>query len=191
MSMAMEHPPDRRLIGFLAISVALHALWLAVPLHNRTWSPEPPPSIEARLLPRLDRTIEPAHTEPARKSAVAVWNAPNGVRLHETPITAGAPETPGNALTTPPSIDLDAAHATARAYAREAQPRTTLDAPKPLLTVETAIARATEADVAIETHGAAGEYVTQTRHSRCVTPVFVPHFLEGKTMLTQCEVRKG
>lgn len=184
MSMVMDRPPDRRLIGFLAISVALHALWLAVPLHNRTWSPDTPPPIEARLLPRLDRTIEPAHTEPARKSAVAA-------RLHETPITAGAPERPGGALTTPPAIDLDMARATARAYAREAQPRTTLDTPKPLLTVETAIARAAEADAAIETRGAAGEYVTMSRHTRCVTPIFVPHFLEGKTMLTQCEVRKG
>jgi hypothetical protein len=183
MSMAMERPPDRRLIGFLAISVALHALWLAVPLRNRAWSPEPPPPIEARLLPRIDRAIEPAHTEPARKSAVAV-------RLPQTSVATNMPETLVSAPAAP-AINLDTARATARAYARETQPRTTFDAPKPLLTVEAAVARATEVDVVIETRGAAGEYITKTRNGRCVTPLMVPHFLEGKTMLTQCEMRKG
>jgi hypothetical protein len=176
MSLAMEHPSDRRLLGFLAISAALHALWLAVPLHTDTGMIDTPPPLVAHLLPRLDQPIEPARTEPARKSAVAA-------RLLEHEVDAPTPAQP--------AIDLDSARASARAWAREAQPRTSLDAPKPLFTVETAIAHATVADVVVEAHGAAGEYVTKSRHSRCVTPTHIPHFLEGKTMLTQCEVRKG
>ena len=46
-------------------------------------------------------------------------------------------------------------------------------------------------DVVVETRGHAGEYVTKSRHSRCVTPLVVPYFMEGKTMLTLCEVHKG
>jgi hypothetical protein len=186
MSIAADHSSDRRLLGFLAVSVALHVLWLAVPLPTRTLPP-PLPALIAHL------------TQPAapQKSAVVVWNAPHGVRQLErgspTASAPAAPIVPTDTAPEPatPAINLDAAFATARSQAHEAQPRTALDAPKPELTVETAVARATRRDVLVETRGAAGEYVTMNGNSRCVTPLVVPHFLEGKTMLTQCEARKG
>ncbi len=95
--------------------------------------------------------------------------------------------------TTPatPPVDLEAAFATARTYGHEPVRRRSLDAPQPPLTVESAIARATAPDVVIETRGANGEYVTKTRHSRCVTPTVVPHYMQGMTMPTLCEATKG
>jgi hypothetical protein len=179
----MESPSNRRLIGFLAISVALHALWLAVPLPTRTALIDTPPPLVARLMPRADRSLEPARTEPTQKSAVAA-------RLPDTSPALSAPESSA-ATPADPAIDVDAAYSVARGYARETQPHILRDAPKPVLTVEAAVARATQPDVVIETHGAAGEYVTKTRKLRCVTPTYIPHFLEGKTMLTQCEALKG
>jgi hypothetical protein len=86
------------------------------------------------------------------------------------------------------TVDLGAVFASARAYGREPPQGST---PRMTLTVESAVARAVRPDELIETRGAAGEYVLRQGRSRCVTPLHVPHFLEGKTMLTQCEVGKG
>lgn len=94
------------------------------------------------------------------------------------------------------ALDLDAAWATARAFAKETRDQGRRmpaggDTPPLPLTVEAAIAKATRPDVEVESRGAGGEWVVQDRKKRCVTPTQVPHFLEGKTMLTQCELRKG
>jgi hypothetical protein len=180
MSLATDFPPDRRLFGFLAVSVALHLLWLAIPLPTRS-----SPSTPAPLIAHLASPAE------QKKSAVVVRQLERGIPIASAPdSTIVHADTIAPEHTTP-TINLDAAFATARSQAREAQPRTPLDAPKPLLTVEAAVARATRPEVIVETRGAAGEYVTMNGRTRCVTPLVVPHFLEGKTMLTQCEARKG
>ena len=176
------------MVGFLVVSVLLHLLWLAIPLHPRTSSEFAgmPAALTAHLLPRLDRAIQPARTEPAQKSAVVVRHA-------EPSAVMSVPASPASEVTIAPAtatIDLDVARATARAYAREPQPRTTLDAPKPLLTVEAAVARATEPDFVIETRGPAGERIIQTRDTRCVMPLVVPNFMQGVTVLALCEKRK-
>lgn len=185
----MEQPADRRLIGFLAISVALHALWLAAPLRPRTEPPDGPKPFVAHLLPRVDRTVEPARIEPiapprTQKSVVAA-------RLPMPATTPASASAPVTATISPapatPAIDLDAAVATARAYAREAPPRTSLDAPKRELTVEAAVARAMAPDMVVESRGVNGEHVTKSKHSRCVTPLTVPHYLQGMTIPTLCE----
>lgn len=176
----MTPAADRRLAGFLAVSAALHLLWLAIPLHSRGAPP--------KLAP-LDVHLAPP--ELPQKSAVVVRQMERGIPTARTPDTtivhaeADVPEH------TTPTINLDAAFAIARSQARAEPPRTTLDAPKPEFTVEAAVARATQRQALVETRGAAGEYVTINGNSRCVTPLVVPHFLEGKTMLTQCEARKG
>lgn len=90
-----------------------------------------------------------------------------------------------------PVIDLDAARATARAQARETRP-TTRELPesiRPRTTVETAIARAMEPDRRVESRGSAGELVTETRDLRCVTPLIVPHYMQGMTLPAQCTSR--
>jgi hypothetical protein len=179
---ATEHPPDRRLIGFLAVSVLLHSLWLAIPLHTRTSL-----QISRQLAPLTAQLLQ----QPTPKSVVAVRLAertaapPSDVGTYH--VAPAAPELAAQS----PTISIDGALATARVYAREPVPRTSLDAPKPVLTVEAAVAKATEPDIAVESRGAAGEYVTTTRHWRCVTPLVVPLFMEGVTILAQCERRKG
>lgn len=90
-----------------------------------------------------------------------------------------------------PQIDLAAAKAVARAFAREPVPQNPIDKPRTPITLETAIAKATMPDADIETRGAAGEHVVHNRKTRCVTPILVPWYMEGVTMPTQCEVKKG
>lgn len=178
----MPQAGDRRLFVFLALSIALHALWLVLPMRTRT-------ATEAMMPEPLNIHLVPS--TPVEKSAMVTRQAKRGIPTTRAPdatiiqadTTAPEPATP--------AINLDAALATARAQAREAQPRTALDAPKPQLTVEAAVAHAMQRQALVETRGAAGEYVTMNGNSRCVTPLVVPHFLEGKTMLTQCEARKG
>lgn len=194
MSMAMEQPSDRRLIGFLALSLVLHALWLAVPLRTRTEPTDAPRPFVARLVPRVEHTVESTLAEPTQKSAVAERlsvptakpTAPKTPASNPAPVTATISPAPAT-----PAINLDAAVATARAYAREAQPRTSLDPPKRELTVEAAVARATEPDVIVESRGANGEHVTKTKRMRCVTPLTVPHYMQGMEIPTLCEARKG
>jgi hypothetical protein len=176
----MASAADRRLIGFLAVSVALHLFWLAIPLRHRVSLPAPAPLVAHLLLPA-----------PAQKSAVAARRADRGTPTAGAPSATIAPADTAAPESAAPAIDLDAVFATARSQAREAQPRAAPDVPQPQLTVEAAVARATRRQALVEKRGAAGEYVTMNGNSRCVTPLVVPHFLEGKTMLTQCEPRKG
>jgi hypothetical protein len=171
---------DQRLVGFLAVSAALHLLWLAIPLPTRVAPPKQAPLVAHLAPPELPQ-----------KSAVVGRQQERGIPTARTPDTAIVPAEADAPERATPTIDLDAAFATARSQARAAPPRTTLDAPRPELTVEAAVARATQRQAFVETRGAAGEYVTINGNSRCVTPLVVPHFLEGKTMLTQCEARKG
>lgn len=175
----MTHADDRRLFVFLVLSTALHALWLALPLRTTTtveaMSPEP---LNIHLIPPT----------PAEKSAMATRHVQRNISssaLRESIAVTDAPIEAPSA-----KVDLDAALATARSQARDTA-RPTLDKPRLPVTVEAAIAKATQRDELVETRGANGEYVTRTRNSRCVTPTYVPHFLEGKTMLTQCEALKG
>lgn len=129
--------------------------------------------------------MQTAAAQPSSKGA-AMHPSPTPQAGLESVAEAGeiaAPE--ASAVTT---IDLGATFASARAYGREPPQGGTQ---RMTLTVESAIARAARQDEVIETHGAAGEYVLRQGRSRCVTPLQVPHFLEGKTMLTQCDVGKG
>ena len=168
--------------GFLALSLALHVLWLAIPMKPRT------AAITATTAEPLTATLAPA---PREKSAVATRHLQRGdsVPGPQHPATgsdAAIEATPPASAT----INLDAVFAMARGHARDAPPPG-LDKPRLPVTVEAAIAKATQRDELIESRGANGEYITRTRNSRCVTPTYIPHFLEGKTMLTQCEALKG
>ncbi len=64
-------------------------------------------------------------------------------------------------------------------------------APKRQPTVESVIARAMAPQAVVEARGGNGEHVLRVGGKRCVTPLVAPHFMEGVTMLTQCELRKG
>lgn len=176
----MTRAADRRLIAFLAVSAVLHLLALSLPRLSPPVDRDATGPLAVRLLPsQLEKSVVVARRA-ARTAAPATASSPAFVGQ-----SAPAPETAA------PKIDIDAAFATARSHGRETQARVAPDAPQPQLTVEAAIARATRPDALIETRGAAGEYVTISGKTRCVTPLLVPHFLEGKTMLTQCETRKG
>ena len=177
------------IIRFLLLSLALHATVLYFVRSIDIDTPaSPTPSLSVTLSPLqfVPASEPPTRTDPAQKSAVVVRHA-------EPSAVMSVPASPASEATIAPAtatIDLDVARATARAYAREPVPRTTLDAPKPLLTVEAAVARSTEPDFVIETRGPAGERIVTTRNMRCVTPLVVPHFMEGVTVLALCEKRK-
>ena len=177
---------SHRLVGFLTVSAVLHLLFLAVELPANTSSAGATSPLTVQLS-RVDRSPRPPTAATADKAETVS-------RLDKPASAAKAP----NAVIGPPmqqrarpAIDVDAALATARSYAREPRPHLPLEPTHRVLTVEAAIARATAPDIVVETRGHAGEYVTKSRHSRCVTPLVVPYFLEGKTMLTLCDVHKG
>lgn len=179
----MADAGDRRFLVFLALSMALHALWLAVPLQHRA-------SADATTLAPLDiRLVSPSPPAmPLEKSAVAT-------RLGTSRNTQAAPASPATEPAAPVlaqegvRVNLDAAFATARRLAKEAPAVAPVTPPQTAMAV--AVAGALRTQETIETRGANGEYVTITGKTRCVTPLLVPHYLEGKTMLTQCEMRKG
>jgi len=175
-----------RLIGFLAVSAVLHLLLLAVEL--------PPKRSSAGATSPLTVQLSRVDQSPRPPTAVTADKAGTASRLSKPP---SASDTPNAVIGLPvqeqakPAIDVDAAVAAARSYAREPRPHLPFEPTQKVLTVEASIARAMAPDVVVETRGHAGEYVTKSRHSRCVTPLVVPYFLEGKTMLTLCEVHKG
>jgi hypothetical protein len=174
------------LLGFLALSAVLHLLFLAIEMSPKTSSA----GARTPLSVQISR-VDPPPRPPA---AATADKAETVSRLSRPPSAAKAPDAVIGLPVqdqTMPAIDIDAARATARSYAREPRPHLPFEPTQKVLTVETAIARATAPDVVVETRGTAGEYVTQSRHSRCVTPLVVPYFMAGKTMLTLCEVRKG
>lgn len=179
----MSRTGDRRLVAFLALSLALHAVWLALPLRKTVRGDAAmPPVLSVQLAP-------PAAPKPAVESGHLVRGNATSNAAHPSPsaeargVAEPAPPAPS------PTIDLEAAFASARSLGREAPAARAH--PPPQVTIEAAIARATQPEEVIETRGAHGEYVTRGRHSRCVTPLVVPQYLEGKTMLTQCEAIKG
>jgi hypothetical protein len=177
---------NKNLVRFVVLSIALHAALLYWLRPFKTESPHQEP-LEVTFSARQPAPPRVAPAEPPRaQKSVVAERLPMPAT---TPASSPAPVTATISPAPAPAINLDAAIATARAYAREAQPRTSLDAPKPMLTVETAVARATEPDVTVETHGAAGEHVTTSRHSRCVTAIVVPHYMQGMTMPTLCGKR--
>ena len=187
--------PQRRLLLFLLVSAALHGLWLALPLPQPAAGSRPPP-LRVQLLPSHEHTARSEAPPP-----IAASNERSGVavrRLHpETPLPAVPAVVPEAAVAAPTvSIDLDAARASARAYARSAPTAPTAPAASTNtahlpLTVERAIARATEPDEVIESRGANGEYITETKHMRCVTPLSVPHYQQGMMIPAQCQAKKG
>lgn len=184
---------SNKLVRFVLLSLALHAALVCWLKPFSAESPNPK-RLEVTLSERQPTPprAAPAEPPPAQKSAVAE-------RLPERPIATNRPNsgvrvtipTPATPTPAAPTINLEAALSTARSYAHEAQPRTTLDAPKPMLTVETAVARATEPDVVVETRGPNGEFVTKSKHSRCVTQLVVPHYMQGMTMPTLCSAGKS
>ncbi|MBU1238047.1 MAG: hypothetical protein KJ634_14150 [Gammaproteobacteria bacterium] len=182
-----------RLVAIFALllSLLLHAtiLLLLKPYTIEPISSSAPPLL-ATLSSRQPTVADepPARPLPAQESAVATRR----VERPTAPVADRADiDRAKSAASEAPTVDLEAAFAMARTHGRAPNRRRSLDAPKPPLTVESAIARATAPDVVIETRGANGENVTMTRHSRCVTPLLVPHYMQGMTIPTLCEARKG
>lgn len=185
-----------RLIGFLALSVLLHLAWLAWPLDPHRPSALRNTPLVAHL-PALLQSATPV-VSPSKQPEKPATDTITRPHVPGAPASATLPplRAPGLPEAVPPpvvpTIDLDAARASARAYAREPRPaRKALSGatpPRPA-TVESAIARVMEPDRVVESRGPAGELVTETRDMRCVTPLVVPHYLQGMTVPTQCTPR--
>jgi hypothetical protein len=183
-----EFASGPNLIWAIAFSLLVH-LCLALLLPRLPAQPTRLAPIHAHLAATArDETIAQPPSPPVRKlaerSASAAKSDPPAHSLQGIPATT-SPTTPI------PTVDVAAAMATARAIAKEPLPRTTLGPTRTPITVETAIARATQPDVVVESRGANGEWVTQDRKSRCVGRIQRKWFEEGVPMLTLCEVKKG
>lgn len=176
---------------WLLVSLALHLLLLLVWLPVRSGpavAPEP-----TRLDIRLNRTVTAtgpvaapqADRQPRRPTA-----APETGPAVSGPVSGSSP-TSETELSRPPGIDLDAAMGTARRYGREPPPRRLpTDPVEKLLTVEAAVARATEPDVIVEKRGNAGEYIVEGKHFRCVQALNKPHYLQGMMTPALCTSKR-
>jgi hypothetical protein len=190
-------PRDRRVLGFLLLSLLLHILWLALPLSRQAslTSVRPLPALAVHLA-RPEALHEVATGQPLPKPAEGARSA------HPRALETSRPEAAATAHTKlePASpqerqgtgINLETAFAAARSIAKDTKAApSALGSPTLPLTVETAVAKATRPDVVVESRGANGEWVTQDRKSRCVARIQRKWFEEGVPMLTLCEVKKG
>jgi hypothetical protein len=190
-------PRDRRVLGFLLLSVLLHILWLALPLSRQAalTSVRPQPSLAVHLAqPRAPREV--ATEQPLPKPAESARSSRPRAQEVSRPETAAAAHPEREAASPqehrPASINLETAFAAARSIAKDTKPApNTIGSPALPLTVEAAVAKAAKPDVVVESRGANGEWVTQDRKSRCVGRIQRKWFEEGVPMLTLCEVKKG
>lgn len=176
---------------WLLVSLALHLTLLLVWLPG--WSgpavaPEPTP-LDVRLNPTVTATgpvtAPQADRRPRRPTA-----PPKAGPAVSGPVPGSSP-TSETELSPPPRIDLDAAMGTARRYGREPPPRRLpTDPVEKLLTVEAAVARATEPDVIVEKRGNAGEYIVEGKKFRCVQPLHKPHYLQGMMTPALCTSKR-
>jgi hypothetical protein len=174
----------------IAFSLLVH-LCLALLLPRLPAQPTRLAPLQAHLAPTVrDTTIPPipsptVRSLPEQPSATATSDASAPARSVQGVPATVSPTTPV------PTVDVAAAMSTARAIAKEPLPRTTLGPTRTPITLETAIAKATQPDVIVESRGANGEWVTQDRKSRCVGRIQRKWFEEGVPMLTLCEIKKG
>lgn len=186
---------DKRMPGFLLLSVLLHVGWLLLPLHHR--AAEDDRSSGPRLAVHLSTAPGTALSAPA----TATPDLPAGrgaapARRRSTPPGAETnfakaadsqpPEPP------PVPVDLRQALATARAAAKEWQAASDASE-RPALppTIASAVAAASRSAVIVESRGAAGEWVTRQGRIRCVTPLQIPFYMAGKSLVTQCDSWNG
>ena len=189
------YQPEHRLIVYLAFSLLLHLIWLAMP-----FAPHSPSAIQhtplvAHLpapLPSATAVI-PITGLPEKSAAYsALSHRASRVPSVNQSIVPAETALPVTTLPTTPTIDLDAARASARAYAsepRSARRGASITTLPRVITIEAVIARAMEPDRIVESRGPAGGIVTQTRDTRCVTPLVVPHYMQEMTVPTQCASR--
>lgn len=185
----------RRLVLGMILSASLHGLVLLLipPFGERpVLRVSAPTPLIARLRP-------PPATEPPRQAipGMPATAPPSAPRRPATAHSAATPTlvSPVQTMAVPlprpaaPVLDFEAIRAAARRQAVEDPVRSV--APVPVKTVETAIAQAMAPDRLVESHGPAGQHVTQTRNMRCVTPLAVPHYMTGMTVPSQCQSRKS
>jgi hypothetical protein len=196
-ALSLPPPQDRkqaRFFWFLLLSLFLHTVWLTLPVHRcaiQDSSPKAPPLV-ARFTQMHKTAAEQVATEPSKAPRHGL-SQPRGTILPPNTATTLAEPEPAPSPESPRSgVDVERAFSTARSIAkdREVTPNTTGTTALPA-TVETAVAKAARSDVVVESRGAAGEWVTRQGKTRCVTPMQVPFYMAGKSMLTQCEAWKG
>lgn len=175
----------------VAGSLLLHACLLTL-LPEFAGRPPSPMPLQVNLSPlreRAAREILPgASAEKPARHTESFSAAPRRLAPARPQDIASLPDDPRQS-TPVPVIDLDAARATSRALARKPAPRAPAVASAPQPTVESVVARVMAPVNTIETRGPAGERVTIHGKMRCVTPIVVPHYMEGMTIPTQCETR--
>jgi hypothetical protein len=184
----------RALGGFLCVSLAIH---LAAGFLLPNSADRPPLAVPLHV--RLAIHPTPQTPPPPPDAAAATRNptaAPRPLaRRHSAPVVAAdAPmPQPVAAAPAPPQVDVQAALAAARSIGRTwAAPREPGLPPRPPVTVEAVIARATRPDTQVEERDAAGNWVQRFGRKRCVVaPAHVPHFMRGMVIPAQCEVSKS
>lgn len=194
------HPSSARRALTLALGISLTAHLLAVALLPRSASRLPPAvrqqaPLHARLPTLAPQTPVRAPAAPIATIA-ATEQGPDRRRNPAQVVTVDAPQ-PRQAVVVPaappPTVDLQAALAAARSIGKTgAAPRELGAPPRPPLTVETVIARATRPDLLVEERDAAGNWIHRVGGRRCVVALnHVPHYMQGMAIPVQCDVSKS
>jgi hypothetical protein len=179
----------RRMLAFLALSLLLHGLFVFLALGNRrlphavaeatSLDVQMPRAVHPSAIPMVHERNEVAHAGSASPSIFAHRQAPEA---GDQPV-----ETVGTSESRHSTVDLNAVFASARSLGREAKGSRVPGRPAtPGTTVESAIAKAFGSGDIVETRGADGEWVYQTGDLRCVSPVRVPVFMQGVTLMPLC-----
>lgn len=157
-------------------------------------------------MPRLRPSVRSSHRE--RGTAIQIarpitaadrpkprgTDAVSGVTVESPPVDLprGVDATRGGeSKAGVPRLDVDAAKAIARTFARENLPRSSDIQSPPPNRLEGVIARAVAEDALVESRGSNGETVLTSRHKRCVIPLSVPHHMSGMSLPLLCETRSG
>ena len=179
---------DRRLPGFLLLSLLLHIAWLALPAARRA----APASVwrQPALAVHLAQPPAPEPTQVAGRDRPRTQNA----RRHEIAATADAKREPATPVHRDQGIqthiDLETVFAAARMIAKDRTPNAAVK-PESMPGVEAAVAKATRADVLVEERDAAGNWIHRIGGRRCVVAVLrIPFFMQGMAIPVQCEVSK-
>jgi hypothetical protein len=186
----------KRMPAFLLLSLLLHLVWLTLPIMPKRATRHQAPSarpLAVHLARPQPAMVAPVGAKAARAAVVRGLVPPAEIIGPPPPATDHGEPRPAASADQPPAIvDIGQALATARSAAREWQAAPGAMAPPALpATVETVVARAARSDVVVEIRGAAGEWITRRGNSRCITPLQVPFFLAGKSLLTQCDAWKS
>jgi hypothetical protein len=181
------------MVAFLALSLLLHALFLALLLRLASGNCRfaLPTGEVTSLVVQLMSGTKPSASLPLNKPNAVSHAVSGSSSVIDHRQSTDAEDTAMDTLSSPemqgPSINLDAAFASARSIGKEAKASSNPGRPPtPKTSIESAIAKAFVSGNIVETRGADGEWVYQNGKLRCVSPVRIGVYMQGVTLMPLC-----